>query len=226
MNLSSLKALDSQTYFAPRGGAGYPMPVLFYIPKACKGLPKKYVLYIHGWRGICDHASDDVYTLFKNFKLGEAIEKSGIADTIFVMPLSRGNCDDFKKFLAPKFSQFMDWLRTIFNTDIDTYFAGHSGAYSPMCDILLGAPHFTAFVKGIVLLDAVYARADDFIQVMKGHLGIKLVSYYLKRGGTEYPSKNIVQEIGSRAKAFPAQTTEHCQVPSIHLGTGLLAVMS
>lgn len=162
----------------------YDSSVLVYIPAQFnKKLPFKLVFWIHGWYSNIDSA-------FVRCNLKDALD-SCWQNFILLMPEGPKNAPDsyagkwekpnqFNLFVADIQQQLLK-QKLITKPTKNTIYAGHSGAYKAIANML----HFgNATCNAVILFDALYGEANKFFNYIKANPNTYFFNVYCKDGGT------------------------------------------
>lgn len=165
--------------------------VLVYIPSHFnKKSPFKIVIWIHGWFNNIDSA-------FKVCQLKEALD-SCQQNFILLMPEGPKNAPDsyagkwekpnhFNSFLADIQGQLIK-QKLLNKPTKNTIYAGHSGAYKAIANML----HFgNAQCQAVILFDALYGEIGKFFNYIKANPTTYFFNVYCKNGGTYTNSVNF-----------------------------------
>lgn len=158
--------------------------VLVYMPSHFNPQKSfKIVIWIHGWYNNID-------SVFNTFPIKKAIDSS-LQNTILIMPEGPKNSPDsyagkwekpnyFNWFLADIQQQLIK-LKLIKKTTKNTIYAGHSGAYKAIANML----HFgNAACNAVILFDALYGETNKFLNYIKANPKTYFFNVYCKDGGT------------------------------------------
>jgi len=163
-----------------------------------KSKPFHVVCWFHGWNNCIDSALVQ-YRLIEQFYAAHL-------NAIFILPEGPKNSPDSYagKFERPAiFNAFIQEVRNNLiqqklllptNQSFDLIYAGHSGAYHAIANLLLNASYPC---KGVLLFDALYAEPEKFAMYVQMHPLCKLINIYTDNGGTFQNSKNFITEMAA-----------------------------
>lgn len=191
----------------------YSMPLGIYFPPGLTQ-PKRMVMYVHGWRGVCEPSDFPVKSMMERFDLVGQLDRSA-PDAVLVFPQSRGHCDTFNQELVPRFSKFLGFLEDF--AKLPTVFSGHSGAYLPMGQMVMNLD-FSSRLQSTIFLDALYSsNVTNWVKAGKRIPTMKFATISLRGGGTESGSHALkVQTINP--VTVELTSLSHCKIPNNFLG--------
>lgn len=169
--------------------------VLVYLPSRFnKKLPFKIVIWIHGWYNNIDSA-------FAICNLKDALD-SCQQNFILLMPEGAKNAPDsyagkwekpnyFNWFLADIQKQLIK-QKLLLKPTTQTIYAGHSGAYKAIANML---QFCSAKCQAVILFDALYGETYKFYNYIKANPTNYFFNIYCKDGGTYKNSVGFSAEL-------------------------------
>ncbi len=159
------------------------------------------------------------------YKLLNQMLTAGLANSVTIFPMSRGNCTDYDNSLVANFPAFAEWADQQLNPSTNTWMiSGHSGAGRALANIAATFKDFTKRVEISTLLDAAYSMGSYIGRWQVGagsNRRMKIRSFYAT-SSPEAGSIQLQNTIPAQAKAVRSKSYgDHCNVPMTDFGDAL-----
>ena len=198
-------------------GFTYPQPVVVLVPANVEN-PTQVLLHLHGFRGICEAADASAATMAEEFNFAGQIQQAGVTNSVLIIPISTGNCDTYTASLIPQFAGFEAWMESLIQPASDTWVvSGHSGAGAILAQIFAQNQTFTAKIKTVILMDALYSMPTyigDWEKAATFNATMTIYSVYTTPDGTGPGNTQLKESIKNKVNIAVANPNVHCEVPT------------
>jgi len=196
-------------------GVYYPLPIAVLIPESLE-IPENPILFLHGYRGMCEPASATAQDMAQRFQLLEQLDQSSASQSVIVFPVSLGQRETYEKYLIPQFRLFLDWALDLIRPMHSLWtLAGHSGAGGTIA-MALGKSGVGP-IRSVLLMDGTYSMQEKYLPFWKT-AAVFSPNMMIRGVYSDSDAKNgaelLANTLGKRkVQIGPSKTTLHCDVP-------------